>query len=86
MAITKINETKVRKTVVTRVIEEDEHPKPSKWHAEYTASDSRAQLLAFPWQNCLELIGEGVKRKFLAPSNSQCSRQVVPVSFNQKSS
>ena len=86
MAITKINNTNFRKTVVTRVVEEDEHPKPSKWHAEYTAFDSRSQLLAFPWHNCLELIGEGVKRKFLAPSNSQCSGQVVPVSFNQKSS
>ena len=41
----------VPKTVNVRIDEDDEYRKPTKSsvrHAEYTASDSQVQLLAFP--------------------------------------
>ena len=60
------------------MVEEDEHLIPTKspngmWKIELLAI--QVQLLAFTWQNCLELIGEGAKGKYLAPLNNQCSGQ-----------
>ena len=72
----KNNNSKVPKTVIAGSVEEDEYPKRTKSsisHVEYTVSDSQSQLLAFSWQSCLELTGEGVKDEFLAPSVNQCS-------------
>ena len=83
------NNNKAPKTAIAGVVEKDEHLKPTKspvCHAEYTASDSQAQPLAFLWQNYLESTGEGVKGEFLVPSNSQCSRQVGLVSFGRQPS
>ena len=34
-----------------------------RWPAQYIATDSQVQLLAFPWQSYLELARDGVKGK-----------------------
>ena len=63
----------VLKVVIAGVVEEDERPLPIKYSnsmRNLQPLTTEVQLLAFPWQNCLELIGEGAKGGLLAPSNN----------------
>ena len=58
------------------MVEEDECPIPTKSPNGMQKIEPLAiqvQLLAFTWQNFLELIGEGVKGEYLVPLNNQCS-------------
>ena len=58
------------------MVEEDERPIPTKSPNGMRKIEPLAiqvQLLAFTWQNCLELIREGAKGEYLAPLNNQCS-------------
>ena len=59
------------------MVDEAEHPIPTKYpNGKHNIQPLAVlvQLLAFTWQNCLELTGEGAKGGYLAPKN-QCSRQ-----------
>ena len=54
------------KTVMAEVVKGDERSLSKKylrWPAQYIATDSQVQLLAFPWQSYLELARDGVKGK-----------------------
>ena len=58
------------------MVEEDKHPIPTKSPNGMQKIEPLAiqvQLLAFTWQNCSELIGEGAEGEYLVPLNNQCS-------------
>ena len=60
------NNIKASKTVMVEVVKGDELSLSKKYlrsPEQYIASDNQVQLLAFPWQSCLELTGEGIKGK-----------------------
>ena len=70
------NNNKVLKTVIAGVAKEDEHLMPKKcpkWHAQYIASDSPVQLLAFTWQDRFEQIGVGQKASIWRLPYNHCS-------------
>ena len=48
-------------------------------------SRSDIQILAFPWQICLELTGEGVKGKWMVILNNHCSEWIEPVNLGRYS-